>query len=322
MTDHAGGAPLRVAVLDDYLDLARSLGPWDALRGVELTVFTEPLGGPDELVERLQGFDVVCAMRERTELPGDVLRRLRRLRLLVTTGMQNSAIDIDAARRQGIVVSGTGGIPEATVELTWALILAAVRHVAAHDRAMRDGAWQRWLGGDLAGGRLGVIGLGKNGTRVAAIGRAFGMEVVAWSENLTVEQAERSGARRVEKDELLATSDVVTIHLRLGDRSRGLIGARELSLMRSTAILVNTSRGPIVDEPALLEALGARRIGGAALDVYDLEPLPPDHPLRTLDNVVLSPHVGYVSEANMRRFYAETVEAIGAWQAGAPVRVL
>ena len=317
-------APLRIAVLDDYLDVARAFGPWEQLRDADVTVFRAPLGTPDDLVAALEPFDVVCAMRERTELSGDVLRRLPRLRLLVTTGMQNSAIDLDAARQRGIVVAGTGGVPEATVELTWALILGAVRRVAAHDRAMREGGWQRWVGGDLAGRRLGVIGLGKNGARVAAIGRAFGMDVVAWSANLTAERAAAAGATLVTQDELLATSDVVTIHLRLGDRSRGLIGAAELARMRPSAILVNTSRGPIVDEEALIAALLSGTIGGAALDVYDREPLPPDHPLRRVppERLLLSPHTGYVSEANLRRFYTETVEDIAAWQAGAPIRVL
>lgn len=314
--------PLRIAVLDDYLGIARSLGPWHRLASAQVEVFDAPIGAPERLVEVLAPFDVVCAMRERTELPAAVIDRLPSLRLLVTTGMQNSSIDVEAARRRGVVVSGTRGVPAATVELTWALILGAVRHVARHDREMRAGGWQRWVGGDLAGRRLGVLGLGRNGSGVATIGKAFGMEVVAWSPNLDPAAARALGVEPVSRDELLATSDVVTIHLRLGDRSRGLIGAAELARMRPHAVLVNTSRGPIVDEAALAAALRAGTIGGAALDVYDTEPLPADHPLRGIENLLLSPHTGYVTGANMARFYEETVEAIAAWQAGSPVRVL
>ena len=311
----------RVAVLDDYLGVAPSLAPWDGL-DADVTFFGAPLGDGDAVVDALEPFEVVCAMRERTSLPATVLERLPNLRLLVTTGMQNAAIAIAAAKGRGVTVSGTRGVPEATVELTWALILAAVRHVAEHDRGMREGRWQRDLGGDLAGRRLGVLGLGTNGSRVAAIGRAFGMEVVAWSANLTADAARDQGATRVEREELLATSDVVTIHLRLGDRTRGLIGAAELGRMKRDAVLVNTSRGPIVDEQALIDALRDGQIRTAALDVYDEEPLPPDSPLPSLDNIVLSPHVGYVSEASMRRFHEETVEDIRAWQAGRPIREL
>ena len=313
--------PSRIAVLDDYLGVAPSLAAWHELAG-NVTFFEAPLGGEDAVVAALEPFDVVCAMRERTPLPARLLERLPKLRLLVTTGMQNASIDVATARARGVTVSGTGGVAEATVELTWALILAAVRHVTEHDRGMREGAWQTRLGGDLAGRRLGVLGLGKNGSRVAAIGTAFGMDVVAWSANLTAEAARAEGATRLEQDELLATADVVTIHLRLGDRTRGLIGAAELAAMKPSAVLVNTSRGPIVDEAALMEALRNGTIRAAALDVYDEEPLPADSPLRTVPNLVLSPHTGYVSEASLRRFYEETVEAIRAWQAGRPIRVL
>jgi phosphoglycerate dehydrogenase-like enzyme len=313
--------PLRIAVLDDYLSVASSLAPWHELEGI-VTFFEAPLGDADAVTSALEPFDVVCAMRERTPLPAAVIERLPNLRLLVTTGMQNASIDVAAARARDVTVCGTGGVPEATVELTWALILAAVRHVPEHDRGMRDGDWQTRLGGDLAGRRLGILGLGRNGSRVAAIATAFAMDVVAWSANLTDHVARAAGATRVEKDELLETSDVVTIHLRLGDRTRGLIGAAELARMKPGAVLVNTSRGPIVDEAALAEALRHGTIRAAALDVYDEEPLPADSPLRTIGNLVLSPHTGYVSEASMRRFYEETVEAIRAWQAGQPIRVL
>ena len=312
---------VRVAVLDDDLGLAASLAPWPELP-VEITFFQAPLGDDDAVAGALEPFAVVCAMRERTALPASVLGRLPNLRLLVTTGMQNAAIDIAAARARGVIVSGTGGVPEATVELTWALILAAVRHVPEHDRAMRAGGWQTRLGGDLAGARLGVLGLGKNGSRVAAIGRAFGMEIVAWSTNLTPDEARADGARLVTKEELLETSDVVTIHLRLGDRTRGLIGSAELARMKPGSVLVNTSRGPIVQEAALIAALESGSLRAAALDVYDEEPLPPDSPLRRVPNLVLSPHTGYVSEANLRRFHEETVEDIRAWLPGQPIRLL
>jgi phosphoglycerate dehydrogenase-like enzyme len=321
MPDPDPSARLRVAVLDDYLDLAMDLAPWSSLHA-DVTAFREPIRDPELLIQTLQPFDIVCAMRERTPLPATVLDRLPNLRLLVTSGMRNAAIDIDAARAAGIVVSGTGSSAAATAELTWALILGAARHVPAHDRSMRDGGWQRHLGIALAGRRLGVIGLGKNGSAVATIGRAFGMDVVAWSQHLTAERAAEVGVGRVAFDELIATSDVITIHLRLSDRTHGLIGAFELGRMRPTAILVNTSRGPIVDEVALIGALRSGSIGGAALDVYDDEPLPVDHPLRSLERVVLSPHTGYVTDENMRRFYVQTVEDIAAFLAGAPIRVL
>jgi phosphoglycerate dehydrogenase-like enzyme len=314
--------PLHAAVLDDYLDVARALAPWESLDGVEVRVFTRPIGGPEELVSALEPFEVVCAMRERTPLPREILARLPNLRLIVTTGMQNASIDVAYARERGIVVSGTESSAAATVELTWALILGAARHVAANDRGMRAGGWQRQLGVALAGRRLGVIGLGRNGSRVAAIGQAFGMDVVAWSQNLSTDHAAAIAVTPVTKDELLETSDVVTIHLRLSDRTHGLIGREELALMRADAILVNTSRGQIVDEPALLDALRGGGIGAAALDVYDDEPLPADHPFRSLDNVLLSPHMGYVTDENMRRFYEQTVEDIRAYQAGSPIRVL
>jgi phosphoglycerate dehydrogenase-like enzyme len=261
-------------------------------------------------------------MRERTPLPATVLERLPNLRLLVTTGMQNAAIDVVAAHAAGIVVSGTGSVAAATAELTWALILAAARHIPVHDRSVRAGGWQRELGVALAGRRLGVIGLGKNGAAVARIGLAFGMDVVAWSQNLTAERAAEVGVGHVAFEELLSSSDVVTIHLRLSERTQRLIGAAELARMRPTAILVNTSRGPIIDEAALVRALEDGRIGGAALDVYDEEPLPANHPLRSAPRTVLSPHTGYSTDENLRRFYEETVEDIAAYQAGSPIRTL
>jgi phosphoglycerate dehydrogenase-like enzyme len=313
----------RVAVLDDYQRVAGRMADWGSLpEGTEVVFFHDHLVGVEALAERLRDFEVVVAMRERTPFPRSLLGRLGRLRLLVTTGMRNAAIDLDAAAELGITVSGTDGIGTSTAELTWALILALLRRVPEEDASMRTGGWQHTLGVDLAGKTLGVIGLGRIGRQVAAVGRAFGMEVTAWSQNLTEEAARAAGARRLDKLDLLAGADVVTVHLVLSERTRGLIGAAELEQMKPTAYLVNTSRGPIVDERALVAALRSGRIAGAALDVYEVEPLPPDHPLRTLPNTVLTPHLGYVTEAGYRVFYGQAVEDIAAFLAGAPIRVL
>jgi phosphoglycerate dehydrogenase-like enzyme len=309
----------RVAVLDDYQGVALGCADWSAL---EVEVFPDHVADDDALVEQLAPFDVVVAMRERTPFPRARLERLPSLRLLVTTGMRNASIDLDAARELGITVCGTGSLGPPTAELAWALILALTRHVPAEDAAMRAGGWQHTIGPELAGHRLGIVGLGRLGARMAAIARAFEMEVVAWSQNLTAERAAEAGAARVDKDELFATADVVTIHLVLSDRTRGLVGTSELALMRPTAYLVNTSRGPIVDEAALLDALHAGRIAGAALDVYDTEPLPGDHPLRRAPNTVLTPHIGYVTTGTYEVFYRDAVEDVERWLAGDPVRVL
>src|SRR5215467_1536997 len=313
----------RVAILDDYQQVARQIVDWaTALPGIDVTTFADHLVDEDALAARLAGFDVVVAMRERTPFRRSLLAHLRRLRLLVTTGMRNAAIDLAAAAELGITVCGTAGSGNSTVELTWALILSLVRHVPAEDASIRAGGWQRTVGADLAGATLGVLGLGNLGRRVAAIGLAFGMDVIAWSQNLTAEAAAAAGARRVERQELFRQADVLTIHLVLSDRTRGLVGAAELGLMKRTSYLVNTSRGPIVDEAALVEHLRAGRIAGAALDVYGVEPLPAGDPLRTLPNSVLTPHLGYVSERAYRTFYVEAAEDIAAFLAGRPVRVL
>jgi phosphoglycerate dehydrogenase-like enzyme len=261
-------------------------------------------------------------MRERTPFTRARLERLPNLKLLVTTGMRNAAIDVGAAQERGIVVCGTGGVSAATAELTWALILALARHVPAEDRSMREGGWQTTVGIDLAGRTLGVVGLGNQGAPVARIGHAFGMRVIAWSQHLTPQRAAEHGAEAVSRDELLEQSDVLTIHLKLSERSRGLIGAAELARMKPTALLVNTSRGPIVDEAALVAALRDGTIGGAALDVYDTEPLPAHHPLRSTPNTVLTPHIGYVTAATYEVFYGEALEDIAAWRGGEPLRVL
>ncbi|MEV5410058.1 D-2-hydroxyacid dehydrogenase family protein [Thermopolyspora sp. NPDC052614] len=317
---------MKIVVLDDYQRVARDLGPFDSLTGDEVEVLHEHIADLDELAAALRGAQVVVAMRERTPFRAETFDRLPDLRLLVTTGMTNAAINLAAAAAHGVTVSGTATSGSAkssnTAELTWALILACRRHVVAEDRALREGRWQTTVGTDLAGGTLGVLGLGRLGTQVARIGQAFDMRVIAWSRNLTPERAAEAGATWVPKDELLASSDVLTIHLRLSDRTTGLIGAAELAAMKPTAILVNTSRGPIVDENALAAALTNGTIAGAGLDVYDTEPLPADSPLRDAPNTVLLPHLGYVTEGGYRSMYTQAVEDIQAWRAGSPIRVL
>jgi phosphoglycerate dehydrogenase-like enzyme len=285
-------------------------------------VFRDHLADPEAIAARLRDFDVVVAMRERTPFPSALFARLSRLRCLVTTGMRNAAIDLGAAAERGVVVCGTAGLPYPTAELAWGLILSLVRRIPAEDRATRAGSWQETVGLGLNGKTLGVLGLGTLGSRVARVGRAFEMEVLAWSQNLTAERAAQVGATLVAKDELLARSDVVTIHLVLGERTRGLIGARELSLMKPGAFLVNTSRGPIIDESALIRALGDGVLAGAGLDVFDEEPLPLDHPFRRLPNTVVTPHLGYVTEETDRTFYGHALEDVQAFLRGQPIRVL
>jgi phosphoglycerate dehydrogenase-like enzyme len=317
---------MKIVVLDDYQRVARTLGPFDALADAEVQVLHEHITDPEHLAAALRGAEVVVAMRERTPFPAAMFDRLPDLRLLVTTGMANAAVDMAAAAARGVTVTGTvmygAGKSSSATELTWALILAVRRHVVAEDRALRDGRWQTTVGTDLAGSTLGVLGLGRLGTQVARIGQAFDMRVIAWSENLTPERAAEAGATWVPRPELFAGSDVVTVHLRLSERTTGLIGAAELAAMKPSAVLVNTSRGPIVDQDALVAALTAGTIAGAGLDVYDVEPLPPDNPLRTAPNTVLLPHLGYVTEGGYRSMYEQVVEDITAWRAGTPVRVL
>ena len=311
----------RVAILDDYQRVAArlvgDLGP-----GVELEAFPDHVVAEDALVARLAPFEIVVAMRERTAFPARVLERLPSLRLLVTTGMGNASIDLDAAARNGILVCGTRILVHPTAELALGLVLALARRIPQEDAALRAGIWQEHVGVSLRGRRLGLIGLGKLGRQMAALGGALGMEVVAWSANLTREAAVGAGAAYLPLRELLETADVVSVHTRLSDRTRGLLGPDELALMKPTALLVNTSRGPIVDEAALVSALERRAIAGAALDVFDEEPLPPEHPLRTAPNTVLTPHIGYVADDNYRVFFDEVTEDISAFLAGAPVRAL
>jgi len=313
----------RVAILDDYQNVARRMADWASLpAGTDVVVFADHLKEMGAVAARLADFDAVVAMRERTAFPRALLERLPRLKLLVTTGMRNASIDVGAAVERGITVCGTSGLPYPTAELTWGLILALARHIPAEDRATREGRWQVSCGLGMNGKTLGVIGLGGLGSRVAKIGSAFEMEVIAWSQNLTAARAAEVGAKLVTKDELLSRSDVVSIHLVLGDRSRGLLGAAELARMKRTAYLINTSRGPIVDEAALVAALRQGTIAGAGLDVFDDEPLPLDHPLRSLPNTVLTPHLGYVTEEGYRIFYGQALEDVKAWLGGQPVRVL
>ena len=313
----------RIAVLDDYQHVAAQFADWSRVpEPVEVVEFHDHVADDDALVRRLEPFDVVIAMRERTPFPRGLLERLPNLRLLVTTGARNPSIDVAAARELGVTVCGTRAHLPGTAELTWALVLAVARNLPQEDASVRAGGWQQTVGTDLAGGTLGVLGLGRLGERVARIGRAFEMDVVAWSQNLGDERAAEVGVRRVGKDELLATADVVTVHLQLSDRTRGLIGAAELAWMKPTAILVNTSRGPIVDEPALVAALREGTIRGAGLDVFDTEPLPRHHPLRELRRAVLTPHLGYVTERTYEVFYGDAVEDVAAFLAGEPVRVV
>lgn len=313
----------RIAVLDDWQKIARDMADWSPVeKDAEIVVFHDHLDDPDALVARLEHFDVVCVMRERTPLPADVLERLPRLRLIVTTGRGNASIDVAAATQRGITVCGTEGFGTSTAELAMALILMLARNLHTETRSVKDGGWQVGIGRDLAVSTLGLIGLGRLGGEVAKRAAAFGMTLLAWSPNLTEARATACGARLVDKDTLLRRSDFVTIHLKLSARSAGLIGARELGLMKPDAYLVNTSRGPIVDEAALIAALREKRIAGAGLDVFDQEPLPADHPLRRLDSVVLTPHVGYVTDATYRIFYPETVDLIRAWLDGRPRNIV
>lgn len=313
----------RIALLDDYANVARGYAQWDRLPAdVTLDVYNDHLTDEADIVARLEPYDVVVVIRERTPFPRSLIDQLPNLKLLVTPCMRNLAIDMQACAERGIPVCGTDPGRPATAELTWLLILALSKQLIPEQRSVQEGLWgvSRVIG--IEGRTIGVVGLGKLGARVAEIARAFGMNVLAWSPSLTEERAAECGARRVEFDQLLADSDVVSIHVILGERSRGLIGARELALMKPDSYLINTSRGPIVDEDALISALRERRIGGAGLDVFDVEPLPQDHPLRNMDNIVTTPHLGGFTEDNYKIWFSEALEDIEAWLSGKPVRVL
>lgn len=312
-----------IALLDDYQNVALQMADWSKLKDMHrLTVFNHHLGGDDAVVKALMGFDVVCVMRERTPLPYGVIARLPNLRLIVTAGERNASIDVKAAAEHKIIVCGTRSPGHATAELAFGLILSLARHIPHETAAMKAGQWQSTVGMDLHGRTLGLIGLGRLGGKMARIGRAFGMKVIAWSANLTQQAAYEAGAERVDKADLFKRADVVSVHTRLSDRTKGLIGREELALMRPSALLVNTSRGPIVDNDALVEALRAGRIAGAALDVYNVEPLPTDHALRQVPRLILTPHLGYVTEETYREFYTGKIAAIEAWLAGKPIHVI
>jgi phosphoglycerate dehydrogenase-like enzyme len=314
--------PIAIAILDDYQNVALRSADWSVLGDVDLRVFNDGPVDRDLLVERLAPCAVICAMRERTVLDRALIARLPNLRLIVSTGQRNVAIDVKAAQEKGIIVCSTGGSSSAAPELTWALLMAAARRLPAEFAAMRAGRWQTTIGRDLEGATLALLGLGGIGGAMARYGKAFGMAVIAWSENLDEARAAAAGAKRVTKDDLFRNGDFVSIHLRLSPRTRGLVDARALSMMKPDAILINTSRGAIVDEAALIETLKNRRIGGAALDTFEVEPLPEDHPFRTLDNVVATGHVGYVTEGSYRLYFGDTVENIRAWMDGRPIRVM
>ncbi|AXJ04990.1 hydroxyacid dehydrogenase [Pseudomonas fluorescens] len=314
---------VQIAVIDDWQDVARDVVDWSVLNSLgEVTFVHEYPADNATLAERLGQFEVICVMRERTRFDEDLLKRLPNLKLLVTGGMRNAALDMPAAARLGIKVCGTDSYKHAAPELTWALIMAATRNLVNEANALRAGQWQQRLGGDLHGKTLGILGLGSIGQRVAQFGQVFGMRVIAWSENLTTERAEQAGVTYVSKQQLFEQADVLSVHLVLSDRSRGLVDAQALEWMKPTALLVNTARGPIVDEAALIKALQKQRIGGAALDVFDQEPLPALHPFRTLDNVLATPHVGYVSRQNYELFFSQMIEDIQAWSAGEAIRLL
>jgi phosphoglycerate dehydrogenase-like enzyme len=304
----------KIAILDDYQGVALQMADWSVLDGrATITVFSDHVHDPQAIVDRLRPFDVVCVMRERTPLTGPILEQLPTLRLIASAGPVNASIDTKVAEARGIEVVHTGYDSTPAVELTWALILASVRHIPAETASVRSGGWQRHIGDDLAGRTLGLVGLGHIGSAVATIGKAFRMNVIAWSQNLTDARAAEIGVRAVSKDELFRQADIASIHLVLSKRTRGIIGAAELALMKPTARVINTARGPLVVEADLVAALRDGKLAGAAIDVFDQEPLPPDHPFRTLPNVVATPHIGFVSRDLYRRFYADTVANIVRW---------
>jgi phosphoglycerate dehydrogenase-like enzyme len=305
---------MKIAVLDDYQGVALQMADWSSVRKrADVVVFRDHLFEPDAIVERLQPFDVVCVMRERTPLTRAIIERLPRLRLIASTGSANASIDLAAAAERDITVTNTGYSSHGAIELTWALLLAAIRAIPAEVNSVRAGGWQVAVGGDLAGRTLGLAGLGRIGSAMTRIANAFGMNVIAWSQNLTAERCEAAGARYVSKEDLFCEADIVSLHLMLSDRTRGIIGAADFARMKPTAWLVNTSRGPLVDEAALIDVLRNRRIAGAALDVFATEPLPLDHPFRTLDNVVATAHIGFVTRESYQTFFGDLVKNIGAW---------
>ncbi len=314
---------MRLAILDDYEGVALELADWKSLGpDILIDVYQHTIKGQNKLVDRLLPYNILVVMRERTHFPRSLIERLPNLKLLVTTGKRNLAIDLSACMEKGIIVCGTSSSKTTAAELTWALILATSRRIPQHDRALRQGCWTETIGSGLAGKVLGVLGLGNLGTQVCRVGLAFGMQVIAWSPNLTPQRAAEVGADRVDKDEFFATADIISIHLVLSDRTRSLVGEYEIGLMKSGAYLINTSRGAIVEEKALIEALMEKRIAGAGLDVFTIEPLPPDHPFLTLSNTVITPHIGYVTREGFQTYFRNACEDISAWLSGRPIRVL
>jgi phosphoglycerate dehydrogenase-like enzyme len=305
---------IRIAILDDYQNVALSMADWSVLDGrATVTVFNDHLDSTDAVVARLQPFEIVCVMRERTPMTRAIIERLPKLRVIASTGLRNASIDLEVAAERGVQTLNTGYSSAPTIEMTWALILASSRNLIEENAALRSGGWQRHVGDEIAGRTLGLLGLGNIGREVARIGKTFGMTVIAWSQNLTADQAADAGAVKVPKDDLFRRADIVSIHLVLSGRTRGLVGAAEFALMKPTAWLVNTSRGPIVVEADLLDALKTGKIAGAAIDVFDQEPLPLDHPFRSLPDLLATPHIGYVSRALYERFYQDTVSNIVQW---------
>jgi D-3-phosphoglycerate dehydrogenase len=315
---------VRAAILDDYQNVAMKFADWSGIsKDVEIKVFNAPLDGPDAVIKALQGFAIVVGMRERTPFPRKVIEALPDLKLLITTGARNNSFDVKACTERGVTVCGTGAAGSPTTGIAFGLMLELTRRIGFENARLKAGEpWQVTIGRDLEGLTLGILGLGKLGQRSATVGKAFGMRTIAWSQNLTEEKAKAASADLVSKDDLFRNADFITIHLVLGDRSRGLVGAKELGLMKKTSYLINTSRGPIVDEKALIAALQNNAIAGAGLDVFDVEPLPLNHPFRKMDNVVITPHLGYVSEQNYRKYFPDIVEDIRAWLDGKPVRVI
>jgi D-3-phosphoglycerate dehydrogenase len=315
---------VRCAILDDYQNVALKIGDWSKLKGdIDFKVFNAHLGGPDKVIAALQDFAIVVAMRERTGFPKQVIEALPNLKLLITTGARNASIDVEAAKARGVTVCSTGSFGSPTSGIAIGLMLELTRHIGYENARLHAGApWQTTIGPDLEGMTLGVLGLGKLGTRTATIAKAFGMKVIAWSQNLTPEKSQEVGVGYVSKEDLFRQADFITIHVVLSPRSRGLVGAKEFGLMKPSSFIINTSRGPIIDEAAMLAALLEKKIAGAGLDVFDIEPLPVDHPLRKMDNVVLTPHLGYVSEQNYKHYFAGVVEDIRGFLEGKPVRVL
>src|SRR5712672_1611717 len=304
----------KIAILDDYQNAALESADWSVVRDrADIAVFHDHLADPDAVIERLLPFDVVCTMRERTPLPRNIIERLPNLKLIASTGAVNGSIDVSATADHGIAVVHTGYRSDPTIEFTWALILASARHIVTETNSLRSGGWQQTVGTDLRGKTLGILGLGNVGSQVARIGSAFGMKLIAWSQNMTPEAAKAAGAILVSKNQLFEQADILTIHLVLSSRTRGLVGAAELERMKPTALLINASRGPIVEEQALISVLKNKQIAGAAIDVFDIEPLPPSHPFRTLDNVLATPHIGYVSAGLYKTFYEDTVSNIRQW---------